>query len=54
MARVTGWAKMTRFHRSLVFRHTIFFVALFVAMETIIFAVLYWSTVAVYEQRQNA
>jgi signal transduction histidine kinase len=45
---------MTRFYRTLVFRHTIFFVGLLVALEAIIFVVLYWSTVAVYEQRQNA
>ena len=45
---------MPSFHRTLVFRNTIFFVGLFVALEAIIFAVLYWSTVAAYEQHQNA
>ena len=45
---------MAKFHRSLVFRNTIFFVGLFVALETLVFVVLYWSTVAVYEQNQNA
>jgi signal transduction histidine kinase len=44
---------MRDFHRSLVFRNTLVFVALFVAVETIGFALLYWSTVAAYERRQN-
>jgi len=45
---------MAKFHRSLVFRNTIFFVGLLVALETLVFVVLYWSTVEVYEQNQNA
>ena len=45
---------MPSFHRTLVFRNTIFFVGLFIALEAIVFAVLYWSTVAAYEQNQNA
>jgi signal transduction histidine kinase len=45
---------MASFHRTLVFRNTIFFVGLFVALETIVFAVLYFSTVAAYEREQNA
>ena len=45
---------MVSFHRTLVFRNTIFFVGLLVALQTIIFSVFYWSTVAAYEENQNA
>lgn len=41
------------FFRSLVFRHTLIYVGLFVAMEAVVFGVLYLSTVSVYERREN-
>jgi len=45
---------MVRFLRSLAFRHTLIFVGLFVLLETVVFGVLYWSTVLLYERHTNA
>ena len=37
----------------MVFRHTVLFVGLFLAAETIVFGFLYRATVAVYERRTD-
>jgi signal transduction histidine kinase len=44
---------MARFYRSLVFRLGLRIVVLVVALEVVVFGVLYWSTVLLYEQRAN-
>ncbi len=44
---------MRRLFRSLVFRHTLFYVGIFILSEIVVFGVLYWSTLRVYEQRAN-
>ncbi len=44
---------MRRLFRSIVFRHTLFYVGIFILSEIVVFGVLYWSTIAVYEQRAN-
>jgi len=45
---------MISFPRSIVFRHTLIYLGLFVFSEVLIFAVLYVSTVTVYERRIDA
>ena len=42
---------MVNFRRSIVFRHTLIYLGLFVFSEVLIFAVLYVSTVTAYERR---
>ena len=44
---------MRRVFRSIVFRHTLFYVGIFIVSEIVVFGVLYWSTLGVYEQRAN-
>ena len=45
---------MIAFSRSLVFRHTLIYVGLFTLSQIVIFGVLYWSTLRIYEARTNA
>ena len=44
---------MRRVLHSLVFRHTLLYVGVFILSEVVVFGVLYWSTLGLYEQRAN-
>ncbi len=51
--RDIGSSQVGRLHRSIVFRHTLFYVGVFLLSEILVFGALYWSTLRVYEQRAN-
>ena len=44
---------MARILHGIVFRHTLLYVGIFVVSLFVVFGVLYWSTLQVYEQRAN-
>lgn len=44
---------MGKFRNSIVFRYTLLYVALFIVAEVIVFSVLWWSTLTLYEKRAN-